>query len=577
MRLRPLFVLLSSLLLLTVLAMTVGVMAGAWRDLRHSDAGLDAIEQLKSVLLVAEMASRERGPANGVLGADLPIDPLKWDRLRQARHKTDTAFEALQQVLDQAQDAHDSVVWTTQRAQEQLALARQAIDATAQQPRVARSADEIRGVVGQMISVVDTLAPAAVWLNNHAAASFPSAASALMAARQAASLREYAGQLGSQFTAPLTTRQPLSEDERQAIERLRGRIEQLRQQLAVLAAVGEMRPPVQAAIDRMQGRYFGAALAFVDAQTAIGLKDGRFEVSTAEFAARYVPDMDAILNLRDVLLDEALADARRGVADARWAAQWAAGGALLTLALLGVSGWLLHRRVVHPLGTTTQLIVTIARGQLDVEVPTPLHQDEVADMLGAIKVLRDNSLARQAAEAAIRQMAYYDRLTGLPNRRLLEDRMHQVLARAQRHKARVAVLFIDLDEFKPVNDQHGHETGDWLLGQAAQRMRSALRESDTAARVGGDEFVVLLPDAPGLPEAVLVAEKIRQQLAQPFVTAAGLSLQISCSIGVALYPDQADNARDLMHCGDEAMYKAKTQGRNAVAVFAPEPARAASG
>lgn len=568
MRLRALFVVLSGLLALTVLGLTASVVWQALEALQEADEGRRTIEQLRGVLVAAEKASRERGPANGVLGDDLPGDPAKRARLQQARLSTDAAFEALEQVLAGADAVPGRVVWAAQRAQDQLALARAVVDTAAQRPRPSRHPDEIRGAVAQMVSVVEALAPAAVQLDNLAAAHVPSAAVAVSAARQAAALREYAGQLGSLFTAPLTTRQPLSEDERQAIERLRGRIDQLQQQLTVLIAAGDMRPSVLAAHEAVHTRYFGVALRFVDSQTAIGLRDGRFEVSTAEFAQRYVPDMDAILQLRDVLLDEALADAGRVLAETRRVAAWTAGGAGLTLVLLAVSGGLLHRRVVRPLSTTTRLIVTLAQGQLDVKVPTPQYQDEVADLLGAITVLRDNSRARQAAEDAIRQMAYYDRLTGLPNRRLLEDRMHQVLAQAQRHGTKVAVLFIDLDEFKPVNDQHGHETGDWLLVQVAQRMRAVLRAEDTAARVGGDEFVVLLPHSPGVGDAQRVAEKIRAQLAQPFVLDTGGVLQISSSIGVALYPDQATTARDLLHFGDEAMYLAKQHGRNAVEVFA---------
>lgn len=174
---------------------------------------------------------------------------------------------------------------------------------------------------------------------------------------------------------------------------------------------------------------------------------------------------------------------------------------------------------------------------------------------------------RKQAEEAIREMAFYDRLTGLPNRRLLEERMRQLIALAEREQRKMAVLFLDLDKFKQVNDLHGHEAGDWLLQRVADRMRSVLRQSDTAARVGGDEFVILLPDADTVEAAVSVAEKIRHQMELPFVMDDGVALDISSSIGVVMYPDQADNGRDLLRYGDEAMYRAKKRGRNAVEVF----------
>jgi diguanylate cyclase (GGDEF)-like protein len=167
------------------------------------------------------------------------------------------------------------------------------------------------------------------------------------------------------------------------------------------------------------------------------------------------------------------------------------------------------------------------------------------------------------------QQTYHDVLTGLPNRRLLEDRLDQEVIRATREQRRISLLFIDLDKFKPVNDRYGHAVGDWLLKQVAERMRASLRQSDTAARIGGDEFVVLLPDVKNSEAAITVAEKIRKALLLPFVRDDGTELNISSSIGVAFFPDHADGASELLRFGDEAMYLAKESGRNTVVVFSP--------
>jgi diguanylate cyclase (GGDEF)-like protein len=169
----------------------------------------------------------------------------------------------------------------------------------------------------------------------------------------------------------------------------------------------------------------------------------------------------------------------------------------------------------------------------------------------------------------VRALAFYDPLTQLPNRRLVLDRLTQEIGRARRLQHRLALLFIDLDNFKPVNDELGHAVGDWLLNCVAQRIQGCLRESDTAARLGGDEFVVLLPDLQSNEAALGVAQKIRLEIAREFVTSEGASLSISSSIGVALYPDHALNEKDLMHLGDEAMYLAKKAGRNAVVLCTP--------
>ena len=196
---------------------------------------------------------------------------------------------------------------------------------------------------------------------------------------------------------------------------------------------------------------------------------------------------------------------------------------------------------------------------------TPLQGEALR---GAVVSLEDIS-ERIQMEQQVRDLAFYDPLTLLPNRRLALERLTQQLVRARRAKTRLALLFIDLDKFKPINDELGHEVGDGLLQAVAQRIQACLRESDTAARLGGDEFVVLLPELQGSDAALAVAEKIRSALAQEFVTDQGLVLQISSSIGVALYPDHAADEKDLLRLGDEAMYRAKKGGRNAVFLCLP--------
>lgn len=172
--------------------------------------------------------------------------------------------------------------------------------------------------------------------------------------------------------------------------------------------------------------------------------------------------------------------------------------------------------------------------------------------------------ARKLQEDEIRHQAHHDMLTGLPNRLLFNDRLRQALLGAEREGNKLAVIFFDLDKFKPVNDTHGHAVGDLLLQQVATRVRAALRASDTLARIGGDEFVVLLPRIGAAPDARRVAEDILKELNRPFVTEER-RLDISGSIGVAVYPDSGANADELMRSADQAMYDAKLQGRACVA------------
>jgi len=169
---------------------------------------------------------------------------------------------------------------------------------------------------------------------------------------------------------------------------------------------------------------------------------------------------------------------------------------------------------------------------------------------------------RKAAEDDIKQLAFYDPLTGLPNRRLLQDRLHQAMSQAKRERGRLALLFLDLDKFKPVNDAFGHQTGDELLQAVAQRLQACVRESDTVARLGGDEFVAVLEDVKGPESAAKVAREFVRLLNQPFVVAAGQEARIGASVGIAMFPTDGDSTEILLQHADAALYRAKAAGRN---------------
>lgn len=177
---------------------------------------------------------------------------------------------------------------------------------------------------------------------------------------------------------------------------------------------------------------------------------------------------------------------------------------------------------------------------------------------------------RKQVEAKIRQMAQYDFLTKLPNRALMYDRIRQIHATASRYEKRYAVIFVDLDNFKPINDQMGHDAGDALLCQVADRLKSNLRVADTAARYGGDEFVVLVPEIGDENEVRVIAEKLSSALRQPYLIKQQV-VSVTPSIGVALYPDHALDPDDLIRVADKAMYEVKARGRDGLAFYAPGP------
>ncbi|UWZ83558.1 putative bifunctional diguanylate cyclase/phosphodiesterase [Occallatibacter riparius] len=176
---------------------------------------------------------------------------------------------------------------------------------------------------------------------------------------------------------------------------------------------------------------------------------------------------------------------------------------------------------------------------------------------------------RKVADDQIRYLAYYDALTGLPNRALLFDRLKLALASARRHGEQLAVLFLDMDWFKHINDSLGHAYGDRLLKMLADRLRTCAREQDTIARLGGDEFLLVINGVDGPADASAVAERLLRRLEQGFEID-GRQLNISCSIGIALFPGHGEDVDTLIKNADAAMYTSKDSGRNCCTLFRPE-------
>ena len=186
-------------------------------------------------------------------------------------------------------------------------------------------------------------------------------------------------------------------------------------------------------------------------------------------------------------------------------------------------------------------------------------KNPAGELTNFIGIFYDNS-ERKTIEERLEHLAHYDTLTGLPNRSLLRDRMEQAVERAIRINTKVAMLYLDLDHFKDINDTLGHAAGDALLRAVAQRMKTCVRGVDTIARLGGDEFVVLVPDINDAGDIDTVAEKLMTTLVQPYIIE-DQSVVSTPSMGISIYPDDGHQMDDLMKHADAAMYKAKQSGR----------------
>jgi diguanylate cyclase (GGDEF)-like protein len=175
---------------------------------------------------------------------------------------------------------------------------------------------------------------------------------------------------------------------------------------------------------------------------------------------------------------------------------------------------------------------------------------------------------RRHAEEMLRNLAHHDSLTGLPNRTLLKDRFESALASAQRREHSLAILLLDLDNLKTVNDTYGHDAGDDLLIAVANALKSLVRGMDTVARTGGDEFVILLTDIQDGYGAQEVARKVIKRFEEPILTDKGEALRTSTSIGIAFYPQDGLDIGTLIKHADQAMYRAKMAGKNTFRLYA---------
>jgi diguanylate cyclase (GGDEF)-like protein/PAS domain S-box-containing protein len=223
-----------------------------------------------------------------------------------------------------------------------------------------------------------------------------------------------------------------------------------------------------------------------------------------------------------------------------------------------------NRKRVTQGGTVTHEAVRIAKDGRRIEVSLGVSpiKDDRGNIIGSAAIFRDITELKQA-EARIQHLAHYDSLTDIPNRRLFYDRLSHATSLARRDRRELALLYIDLDKFKAVNDTLGHDAGDELLKCVAGRIRHALRESDTLARMGGDEFVVILPAITSREDVAKVAAKIIGALSLSFkLSGHAQEVTIGASMGIAIYPADAQDIDALIKAADAAMYNAKQVGNS---------------
>jgi len=560
-----------AIVLVPVLSLSCWLLGYAWLAYGRADDAARSFQALRMALLVMEKVSAERGPTNGVLGEDLPLPAYRVATLKRFRAASDEHLAALLDTLHPERcPACSAETNAVRQAQADLSAARANIDRLVAQPLPSRGNMALADAVNRMIAVIPEFLPVVNARTATITRGDADALNCLILARLAADLREYAGQLGSRFTGALAMHRMLTVDEQFAIERTHGRIEQLRYMIDT-RTVG--RPALnRQATAALAAQYFSEGLHYVQTVRAQASLPGGVAITTAQFAERYVPTMRAITDFRDSVLHLAEDDIRE---HRRAMLLVLIGSATAVLSVLGALAWMIvsfHRDVVGPFVNATRLIDAIARGNLSVHIPSGFVRREIRAMFEAIRVLRINSIERRRLEVErahlmqeLARMAETDPLTKLLNRRAFEDRAGAMCQSPQPKASLLALVMFDIDHFKRINDTYGHAVGDEALRTVARLCRADGPSADTVARIGGEEFAVMVW-ANSWAQARAVAEHLRHRIAEVSVpTGTDLPCRMTASFGVAI-AQAADRPalESLLRRADHLLYAAKLAGRNCV-------------
>ena len=571
MSLNRLFWLVSVALMLLFSVLAARIVLIEWEAYRRGARSVDAVRVVQLTMLAMEKVSIERGPSNALMGGEGDALPALRKRLDEARRDSDEAlFRVLDSLRQEADVRYAPAIRKIEAVRQALGPARDRVDQQVGLVKWQRSSREITEAVDGMVALIPMLVSSVADLSSIAIQADPEVLDGLTGMRVAASLREYAGQVGSKFTAPVIMQRPLTKNEVIEIGKLYGRIEQLRTLLDIQMRAYKDNPAFRTALSDLDTQYFGQGFPFLDGLLQTGLLSGSYEVNTAELAARYVPPMGSILRLRDAILVDLIREAE---IRHRQAFNLLIGAITMTLfafIFFFLLLYLVRQRVLRPVLKATQLVVGLAEGNHDAPIPQARHKDEIGDMLRALHVLKARSLERISLagerETLIEQLqlsSNTDFLTGVLNRRAFFAHSEQQLAIAQRYGRNLALVLLDIDHFKRFNDNYGHLVGDDILRNAVQKIAQLLRKMDVFARYGGEEFIILLPEA-DLEQGIAVAEKLRVMLAtQAFALDDGREIGITASFGVSVL-GAGESLDQLIRQADEALYAAKHKGRNRV-------------
>ena len=548
------------------------LMLGGWIILSNYEAyhrfdlGAHSYKRLTAAFAAANAISSERGPSNSAMGATPDNNELAMAALEEKRDATDEIVESLLAHFADELSEDASLRLELTALMNALSAGRSAVDAVAALPTAERQGQPITSAIESMFAAADQ----AIRLRDHLAqvviADAPQISTEIVVATTASDLREFEGRLGSYVVMMLTSGVIEDVRHRQNYTHTRVRLSVLRDLLTTYTRAYFNSPSIEAVLARVEEDYFDAALGYVE---EVALRHGPDNsMSAGEFTAAYIPMMASSEQLREAVTNAAearLVDLRDSSLRTVVIAALLTLFALLVLICVAV---LFSTRLFAPLLTLSDQVNILAGGDLEDPPEQPPPSREVAQMFASLGALRRQMREKQRLERdqlalteKLQTLAQTDMLTGLPNRRAITDRARDILRTADRRNEPVGVIMLDIDHFKRINDNFGHDMGDMVLQLVARTLPPILRANDVFGRYGGEEFLAIVPNATD-QNVVAIAEKLRQALEK---IETGKDFKVTGSFGLGIRDAGSQMSwENLVSIADRQLYRAKSDGRNRV-------------
>ncbi|NMA98980.1 MAG: GGDEF domain-containing protein [Phyllobacteriaceae bacterium] len=548
------------------------LMLGGWIILSNYEAyhrfdlGAHSYKRLTAAFAAANAISSERGPSNSAMGATPDNNELAMAALEEKRDATDEIVESLLAHFADELSEDASLRLELTALMNALSAGRSAVDAVAALPTAERQGQPITSAIESMFAAADQ----AIRLRDHLAqvviADAPQISTEIVVATTASDLREFEGRLGSYVVMMLTSGVIEDVRHRQNYTHTRVRLSVLRDLLTTYTRAYFNSPSIEAVLARVEEDYFDAALGYVE---EVALRHGPDNsMSAGEFTAAYIPMMASSEQLREAVTKAAearLVDLRDSSLRTVVIAALLTLFALLVLICVAV---LFSTRLFAPLLTLSDQVNILAGGDLEDPPEQPPPSREVAQMFASLGALRRQMREKQRLERdqlalteKLQTLAQTDMLTGLPNRRAITDRARDILRTADRRNEPVGVIMLDIDHFKRINDNFGHDMGDMVLQLVARTLPPILRANDVFGRYGGEEFLAIVPNATD-QNVVAIAEKLRQALEK---IETGKDFKVTGSFGLGIRDAGSQMSwENLVSIADRQLYRAKSDGRNRV-------------